>query len=267
MFDLTNCRFVFLDLETTGLSPWFGDRICEVGMVVTEGRRIKQTYQQLVNPERPLSPGAASTNGLTDSELQTAPLFSEIAETVEDLLRDAEVVCNNAQFDLQFLDSEFRRLGGEVQIPNLIDTLRLAREYFEFPSNTLISIAEALQVQKSVAHRALYDALTARAIFFGMMDALRGESKLLDEYIGFYSSPAWPQDGVQLPTELGEAIYGGRRLLITYIDGDGQRTTRWITPKQVLGLSDYIYLQAYCHLRRAERSFRLDRIVELRVES
>ena len=36
---------------------------------------------------------------------------------------------------------------------------------------------------------------------------------------------------------------------------------------QVLGLSDYIYLQAYCHLREAERSFRLDRIVEVRVEA
>ena len=59
MFDLASARFAFLDLETTGLSPWFGDRICEVGIVISEGKRIKQQYQQLVNPERPLSPGAA----------------------------------------------------------------------------------------------------------------------------------------------------------------------------------------------------------------
>ena len=36
---------------------------------------------------------------------------------------------------------------------------------------------------------------------------------------------------------------------------------------QVLGLSDYIYLRAYCHLREDERTFRLDRIVEVRVEA
>jgi predicted DNA-binding transcriptional regulator YafY len=66
---------------------------------------------------------------------------------------------------------------------------------------------------------------------------------------------------------LGEAIASGRRLLITYVDSDGERTVRWITPQQVLGLADYIYLQAFCHLRRDERSFRLDRIVELRVEA
>lgn len=266
MFDLANARFAFLDLETTGLSPWFGDRICEVGIVLTEGRRIKETYQTLVNPEREPSFGAASTNGLSDAELASAPLFDSVADEVESHLREAVIVCHNAQFDLQFLDNEFRRLGREIQIPNLVDTLMLARTYFDFPSNTLASIAEALKVQREEEHRALADALTDRAIFFQMMDALKPEDRPLDEYIGIYNSPAWPNDGIQLPTELGEAIYSGRRVHITYVDGDGERTERWVTPKQVLGLADYIYLQGFCHMREAERSFRLDRIVEVHVE-
>ena len=86
MFDLASARFAFLDLETTGLSPWFGDRICEVGIVCTEGKRIKQQVQMLVNPERPLSLGAASTNGLTDEELSTAPTFAEVADNVAEWL-------------------------------------------------------------------------------------------------------------------------------------------------------------------------------------
>ena len=267
MHDLANARFAFLDLETTGLSPWFGDRVCEVGIVITEGRRIHDTYQTLVNPERELSFGAASTNGLTNEQLAAAPLFGEIAEEVAVRLRDAVVVAHNARFDLQFLDNEFRRLGREIQVPNLIDTLHLARNYFEFPSNTLASIAEALHVKRAEPHRALSDALTARLVFFQMMDALKVEDRPLDDYIGIYSSPAWPNDGIQLPTELGEAIYSGRRMHITYVDGSGERTSRWITPMQVLGLADYIYLQAFCHLREAERSFRLDRIVEISIEA
>jgi DNA polymerase III epsilon subunit family exonuclease len=145
MFDLSNARFAFLDLETTGLSPWFGDRICEVGIVLTEGKRIKEQVQQLVNPERPLSVGAASTNRLTDNELASAPRFADVAESVDDLLKDAVVVCHNASFDLQFLDSEFKRLGREIQIPNLIDTLLLARQYYELPSYSLNHIAEMFQ--------------------------------------------------------------------------------------------------------------------------
>ncbi len=266
MFDLTNCRFAFLDLETTGLSPWFGDRICEVGIVLTEGKRIRETYETLVDPGRELSPAAASTNGLTDAELATAPPFESVADEVIAHLRDAVVVCHNAQFDLQFLDNEFRRIGREVQIPNLIDTLIIARARFDFPSNALLTLAEAFRVPMDISHRALADALTDRGVFFGMMEAIKPPRGKLDDFIGIYNSPAWSQDNVQLPIELNEAIGSGKRLYITYVDGKGQRSKRWVTPNNVIGLSDYIYLHAYCHLRKAERSFRLDRIVEIGVE-
>jgi DNA polymerase III epsilon subunit family exonuclease len=266
MFDLSSARFAFLDLETTGLSPWFGDRVCEVGIVLTEGKRIKGQYHTLVNPERALSVGAASTNGLTDEELAEAPRFDEVAGSINGLIEEAVVVCHNAKFDLQFLDSEFKRLGREIQIPNLIDTLMLARGYYELPSYSLQFIAESFHLPLTIKHRALDGALAARGIFFAMMEQMKVYGKPLDEYIGIYNSPAWPSEGIELPTELGEAIYSGRRMFIRYVDGDGEETERWITPKQVVGLKDYVYLQAYCHLREDERSFRLDRISEVRVE-
>jgi DNA polymerase III epsilon subunit family exonuclease len=237
-----------------------------VGIVLTEGKRIKQQVQTLVNPERPLSIGAASTNGLTDEELATAPKFGNVANVLVEWLRGTVVVCHNAKFDVQFLDSEFRRLGREIQIPNLIDSLLLAREYFDLPSYSLHSIAEAFHVPMTTEHRALDDAHTARGIFFAMMEEMKKLNKPLDEYIGIYNSPVWPNDGIQLPTELGEAIYGNRKMFIRYVDGEGEETQRWITPKQVMGLSDYVYLQAHCHLRNAERNFRLDRIIEVQVE-
>ncbi len=267
MFDLSSARFAFLDLESTGLSPWFGDRICEIGIVLTEGRRIKQQVQMLVNPERALSLSAASTSGLTDEQLARAPLFAEVANDIVEWLKGTVVVCHNAQFDIQFLDSEFRRLGREIQIPNLVDTLMLARQYFELSSYCLLSLAEAFHVPATVAHRALDDAHTGRGVFFAMMDSLKQFNKPLDEYIGIYNSPVWPNDGIQLPTELGEAIYSNKRIFIRYVNGDGEESERWITPKQVMGLSDYIYLKAHCHLRNDERNFRLDRILEVKVEA
>src|SRR4030095_13390603 len=193
--------------------------------------------------ERPLSPGAASTNGLSDEDLKSAPLFGEVADEIMPWLKGAVVVCHNAQFDVQFLDSEFKRLGREIQIPNLIDTLHLARQFYDLPSYSLLSIAEAFQVSITAAHRALDDALTARGIFFSMMEGLKQYNKPLNDYIGIYSSPAWPNDGIQLPTELGEAIYSNKRMFIRYVDGEGEETQRWITPKAVMGLADYVYLQ------------------------
>lgn len=266
MFDLSSARFAFLDLETTGLSPWFGDRVCEVGIVVTEGKRIKEQYHSLVNPERPLSVGAASMNGLTDGELAGAPRFAEVAESIAGLINEAVVVCHNAKFDLQFLDSEFKRLGREFQIPNLIDTLMLARQHYEMPSYSLGFIAESFHLPMTVKHRALDGALAARGIFFAMMEQMKEFNKPLDDYIGIYNSPAWPDEGIELPTELGEAIHSSKRMFIHYVNNKGEETQRWVTPRQVVGLKDYVYLQAYCHWREEERSFRLDRIVHVQVE-
>ncbi len=268
MFNIANARFAFLDIETTGLSPWFGDRICQIAIVLTEGKRIKSTLDLLVNPERTLSPSAVHINGLDESKLSAAPKFSEIADQLEAALKDAVVVCHNAKFDIQFLDNEFRKLGRTVEIPNLIDTLLLARDFYELPSYSLEHLAADFHVSSNMQNsRAIRDAITAKNLFFAMMDSLKPMGKPLDDFIGIYNSPAWPEEGVYLPTELSEAINSGKRLFIKYIDKDGETSERWISPKDVIGLSDYIYLQAYCHTREAERTFRLDRILDVKVEA
>jgi DNA polymerase III epsilon subunit family exonuclease len=268
MFDLSNAPFAFLDIETTGLSPWFGDRICQIGILLTEGRRIKTSLDLLINPERPLSPAAAHVNGLDESELAKAPRFEEIAGKLESLLKDKVIVCHNAKFDIEFFDSEFRKLGRAIEFPNLIDTLLLARQYYELPSYSLQFLAEAFQVTGNLnaMPRPQADALTAKNVFFAMMESLRKYGKPLEEFIGIYNSPAWPDEGVQLPIELGEAIYSGKRLFLRYMDKDGEISERWITPQKVIGLTDYVYLQAYCHTRQADRTFRLDRILDIAVE-
>lgn len=70
MLEISNTRFAFLDVETTGLSPWFGDRICQIAVIVTEGKRIKRTLDLLVDPERELSPSAVHVNGLDATALK-----------------------------------------------------------------------------------------------------------------------------------------------------------------------------------------------------
>ncbi len=266
-FDLASARFAFLDIETTGLSPWFGDRICQIAIVVTEGKRVKETFETLVNPERELSPVAAYVNKLKEQDLADAPTFEELIPKIEYLLKDSVVICHNAQFDIQFFDSEYRKLGRQVQFPNLADTLIIARQYFEFLSYSLQSLASAFNVPVNYqGSRAQADAITTKNLFFAMMESMKSMNKPLDEFIGIYTSPAWPDEGVYLPTELSEAINSGKRLFIHYADKNGEVSERWITPMQVTGLVDYIYLQAYCHTRKAERSFRMDRILEVKIE-
>ena len=267
MLELSNTRFAFLDIETTGLSPWFGDRICQIAVIVTEGKRIKRTLDLLLDPERELSPSAIHVNGLDAASLKGKPRFADAADEIAYALSDAVIVCHNAKFDIQFLDNEYRKLGRTIEFPNLIDTLLLARAHYELPSYGLEHLSQDFQVSTYIqGSRAFADAITMKNLFFTMVDSLKEIDKSLDDLIDIYNSPAWPQEGIYLPTELSEAIHSGKRLFIQYMDKDGEISERWVSPKEVIGLSDYLYLQAYCHSREADRTFRLDRILSVKTE-
>jgi DNA polymerase III subunit epsilon len=248
------------DVETTGLSAFFGDRICEVGIVRAQGDEILDTYQTLVNPQRPISPGAARVNGLSDEQVRQAPSFSEIAASLLALLDGAVLVCHNAPFDLSFLQAELSRLGQPYRPAGVIDTLDIARRYYRFPSNSLSAIASRLGIETPRAHRALGDALTTLQVYRQLSGQVVLQLDGLEE--AYY--PATSQNaGIVLPPSLQEALSSNQDLGITYVDAKGRETYRVITPHSLQAADDYIYIFAFCHLRQAERSFRLDRIVAI----
>jgi DNA polymerase III subunit epsilon len=262
---LASRTLAFLDTETTGLSPWFGDRICEIAILRCEGNKLLDSFDTLVNPERPLSPGAARVNGLTEVDLADAPLFAGISTQVKLWLEDAIIVCHNAPFDLAFVSREFNRLGQNLPSLELIDTLQLARQYFNFASNSLQAIADALSIDRSGAHRALADCMTTRAVLEHFLAHLKRVP--LEEIVTTYTSPLVMPADPDLPPLIREALASQKRIFIHYVDQQGRETQRWITPRQVLVLNDYIYISAHCHLRDEDRSFRLDRITEMRLEA
>jgi DNA polymerase III epsilon subunit family exonuclease len=264
MSQLTSLPLAFLDVETTGLSPWFGNRICEIAILRCCGEEILASFDTLINPERPISPGAARVNGLTDEDVAEAPLFADVADQVIPLLQDAIIVCHNAPFDLGFVGRELTRLGKELPPVDVIDTLQLARAYFDFDSNSLQAIAAYFMIDRQGAHRAMADVLTTRDVLNHFLVKLKRLP--LDEIIDRYVSPMETSPAMALPPFIEEAFSGKKRLFIYYMDKKGRETQRWITPKQVLALNDYIYVAAYCHLRAEERYFRLDRITAMELE-
>jgi DNA polymerase-3 subunit epsilon len=267
MDNLDSRTLAFLDTETTGLSAWFGDRICEIAILRCLGEDILDSFDTLVNPARPISPGAARVNGLTDAELAGAASFAEIADQVTARLEGAILVCHNAPFDLGFLSSELARLGQQLPPVEVIDTLLLARTHFAFRSNGLQTIADALQIDRPGAHRALADVLTTRAVLGHFLSALQRTKRVpLEELVSIYTPPVAAPAAFDLPPQLQEALAGNRRLFICYVDQKGHATERWITPKQVLARADYLYVAARCHLRDEDRYFRLDRIAEIKLE-
>jgi len=252
-----------LDLETTGLSSYF-DRICEVGIVQARGEEILDTYQTLVNPQRPISPGAARVNRLSDEQVAQAPFFAQIAEVALSRLDGVPVICHNAPFDLAFMLTELSRISRSWEPFGVIDTLEIARRYFRFNSNSLPYLADRLGIENLQAHSALGDAMTTFHVFRKFYNRLmdKGTPEICS-LVGSYHSPVRRTDQVVLPPEIREGLSEGKTVEITYLDAEGNQTCRVITPRQVLALNDAVYLVAYCHLRQAERNFRLDRIIKI----
>src|SRR5262245_50352803 len=107
-------RQIFLDTETTGLSPESGDRIIEIGCVEMLNRRLDgRNLQFYVKPKGSSTEDAVKVPGLTDEFLADMPLFAAIADELLEFVAGAEIIIHNAGFDVGFLNEELRRLGKD----------------------------------------------------------------------------------------------------------------------------------------------------------
>jgi DNA polymerase-3 subunit epsilon len=177
-------RQIFLDTETTGLSPESGDRIIEIGCVEMVNRRLTGRHLHFyINPERPNHEDAVKIHGLTDEFLADKPVFAALADEIIDYCRDAEIIIHNASFDIGFLDAELRRLNrGSFRdhVAGVLDTLVMAREMFPGKSNSLDALCRRLEVDNThrTLHGALMDAELLAEVYINMT---RGQDALLIE--------------------------------------------------------------------------------------
>lgn len=177
-------RQIFLDTETTGLSPESGDRIIEIGCVEMVNRRLTGNNKHFyINPERRNSEDAVKIHGLTDEFLADKPVFSAIADELLEYLAGAEIIIHNASFDVGFLDAELRRLGKgkfETYVARITDSLLMAREMFPGKSNSLDALCKRLEVDNSgrTLHGALLDAGLLAEVYIQMT---RGQESLVIE--------------------------------------------------------------------------------------
>ncbi|GHS88502.1 hypothetical protein FACS189487_06920 [Campylobacterota bacterium] len=149
----------------------------------------------------------------------------------------------------RFISSpEIQRAILEQQRSKIVDQLRRA-EYLIAAELADADLADA-DLDSDQAAQFRYCLLAELVAMIG------GEAKL-------YSPPNSPQ-------ESASAVYGGEKTLwrswtgknyeIEYLDANYRRSSRTITLFRLYADNDVIYLDAYCHLRKEDRCFCLDRI-------
>ena len=151
--------FAVVDLETTGHSSAKGDRIIQIAIVFIRNGEIAEKFVRFVNPGQKIPPFIRQLTNIADEDVENAPYFEEIAEEVRNLLEETIFVAHNTDFDLSFLQNEFKRCGLAKWSGRKIDTVELSK--IIFPSSAsyrLQDIAEDLNISLPAAHRADDDA-------------------------------------------------------------------------------------------------------------
>jgi DNA polymerase III subunit epsilon len=175
-------RQIILDTETTGLEPEQGHRVVELAAVEYIDRRpTGNNFHKYLNPERDSDERALEIHGLTTEFLSDKPSFVNIADEFIAYVNGAELIIHNAAFDLAFLNAELARCEktGMADIcPQVIDTLKLAKDLHPGKRNNLNALCERYEVDNSqrTLHGALLDAQLLGEVYLAMT---RGQETLL----------------------------------------------------------------------------------------
>ena len=258
---LADAPIAVFDFETTGINPYSGHRIIEIGILTSIGGQVQETYETLVQPGRRVPEQASEINDIYDEDLEDAPLFVNIQPRVEALLENRVLVAHNAPFDLGFLHVEFRLARKDFAQGPVCDTVKLARSSYSFPNNQLGTICAAFDIENKQAHRALADVEATFEVFQRFAQELgEGGDATVEDWLKAQGGdvPAPESNHHDLPGHhpVASALEERTSLEIEYRDKHGSGTKRVIDPLLCHGN----LLIAHCHLRNEQRTFRLDRI-------
>lgn len=273
---LDELSFVAIDLETTGLVPGF-DAITEIGAarfaLRADGAVIPaDTFEELVNPERPISPKVSEITGIDDAMVEQARTVSAVIPDLLEYLNampTTVLLAHNARFDIGFLAATFRALGIEEQLPPAVCTVAVAKRNLpEAPKYGLGALmdwigSDRANREDSIYHRALPDALHARNLFahcvqktgHRTLEALGAKRAVIAD--------AATEEVLELPehmASLERAIDRGEDVSLNYRGGSKGRSRRPVRPLALFVQNASLYLRATCLVDLQDKSFRADRI-------
>jgi len=173
---------VLLDTETTGLSTTEKHRIVEIGCVELENQiSTGNIFHEYINPKRSVSKEAYKVHGYSDKFLSDKKIFSEIAKSFLDFIKNKIIIIHNAAFDISFLNYELRLIKKkDINIDNVVDTLEIARQKHPGSQNSLDALCKRYNIDNSrrEKHNALKDCHLLKEVYINLLDQKEPKLKL-----------------------------------------------------------------------------------------
>lgn len=157
--------FTAFDTETSSITPSTG-RIIEIGAVRFTKNKIISSWNMIFNPHQTLSPFIVNLTHISQQMVDESDVIDLYLKDFIEFTENSIIVAHNAQFDMNFLNSECEKCSLPPVKNKVADTLKLSRLLFsDFASHKLDFLAEQFMIDKGSSHRALDDAKTCMELF------------------------------------------------------------------------------------------------------
>ena len=237
---------VVLDTETTGLSPFKGDRMVEIGAIEISNRSIKKdrTFHHYLNPERNIPEEVVRIHGIDNAKVANAPTFRDIAEEFLAYIKDATLIIHNAPFDLGFIMNELQLCGlppiGDIQV---IDTLEYARKRHPQQRNNLDALCDRYNISRG--HRELHGALLDSELLADVYLAMTGgrqfslgmdiQSKPASSFVQIHENTSYRDEKTETasimrrpPVPIGQDEQNAHRAMLERIHQESENGAIWL---------------------------------------
>ncbi len=158
---LEDATFVVFDLETTGFNAGGADSIIEIGAVKLKNGEIIDTFDELIDPGKPLSAKITEITHITDDMLKGKMNEETGVKKFMEWYGDLPLVAHNAKFDTSFIKMAYQKYDLGDFNNCILDTLELSRALDKGEArHSLSAITKRYNVvfDEDAHHRANYDA-------------------------------------------------------------------------------------------------------------
>lgn len=159
-------RYIVVDIETTGLSP-YNNEIIEIAAIKVIDDQIVDTFQTLVIPQNPIPEFITQLTGITNDDVHHHGIKPDHAiQQFYDFISDFIMIGHNVHFDINFLyDCSMKYLHQPIS-NDFVDTQRIAKRLVKDIYNyKLVTLAHYFDIEDKNAHRALNDVFVTNEVY------------------------------------------------------------------------------------------------------
>ncbi len=171
---LADLTYTVFDTETTGLDPGH-DEIVSIGAVrIVNGRILREeSFDQLVDPRRPMPAEAQRIHGIGPERLMGQPAIERVLPAFQRFAEDTVLVGHNAAFDMRMFQVK-ETVAGVRLIQPVLDTILLSSVVNpNLKDHDLDAICLRLLGRRvAKRHSALGDALATAEVFLKLLPLL-----------------------------------------------------------------------------------------------